>query len=319
MDLFCGIGGMSLGFENAGFKIQAAFDKWERAVDVYNNNFEHNAKKIDLNELNDYSIFKKYNYDFIIGGPPCQDFSIAGKRDEDLGRADLTIVFADIISELKPNWFVMENVSRIKSSKTIKVILKILKDADYGLTAKVLDASRCGVPQARKRYFLIGELNGQDGALNYYLEKNLASDQMTMHDYFGKNLGIEYYYRHPWSYKRRGVFSIHEPSPTIRGVNRPIPSGYKGHSNDAVDISENNVRALTTKERSLVQTFPEDFELEGTKTSLEQMIGNAVPVKMAEYVANCINEYIKDKKENNLKFGKVKSSGDKVQLQKSLF
>lgn len=120
---------------------------------------------------------------------------------------------------------------------------------------------------------------------------------MTLFDYFGKSLGIEYYYRHPRSYARRGIFSIYEPSPTIRGVNRPVPKGYTKHEGDPIEVSE-KVRPLTTKERSLIQTFPENFILNGSKTDLEQMIGNAVPVKLGEYVANCINEYISNRQQN---------------------
>jgi DNA (cytosine-5)-methyltransferase 1 len=117
---------------------------------------------------------------------------------------------------------------------------------------------------------------------------------MTIRDYFGDSLGIEYYYRHPRSYKRRGIFSIDEPSPTIRGVNRPIPKTYKLHSGDLCPVTE-NLRPLTTIERSKIQTFPGDFifdEKNQSKTDLEQMIGNAVPVKLAEYIANSIAEYI---------------------------
>jgi DNA (cytosine-5)-methyltransferase 1 len=96
---------------------------------------------------------------------------------------------------------------------------------------------------------------------------------------------------------RRGIFSIYEPSATIRGVNRPIPKGYRKHEGDTVEVSE-GVRPLTTKERSLIQTFPKDFIFNGTKTDLEQIIGNAVPVKLGEFVANCINEYIADRQKN---------------------
>ena len=95
---------------------------------------------------------------------------------------------------------------------------------------------------------------------------------------------------HPRSYNRRAVFSIHEPSATIRGVNRPIPETYKKHHADKADISE-GVRSLTSKERSYIQTFPEEFEFVGSKTNIEQAIGNAVPVKLAEYVARCLLEY----------------------------
>ena len=92
------------------------------------------------------------------------------------------------------------------------------------------------------------------------------------------------------SYVVCAVFSVHEPSSTIRGTNRPIPPTYKRHPADKADISQ-NVRPLTTKERSYIQTFPESFKLEGSKAQLEQVIGNAVPVKMAEYIAKCILSY----------------------------
>jgi DNA (cytosine-5)-methyltransferase 1 len=233
----------------------------------------------------------------IIGGPPCQDFSSAGKRDETLGRADLTVSFANIVSETQPEWFVMENVERIMKSHILKDALQIFKNAGYGISYQVLDASYCGVPQARKRFFLVGHKYSSDNFLNPYFSKNQSSKQMSVFDYLGNSLNLEYYYRHPRSYMRRGIFSIYEPSATIRGVNRPIPKGYNKHDGDPVEITE-KVRPLTTKERSLIQTFPKDFIFNGTKTDLEQIIGNAVPVKLAEFVANCINEYIKDKQEN---------------------
>lgn len=74
-------------------------------------------------------------------------------------------------------------------------------------------------------------------------------------------------------------------------MNRPIPDGYKKHHADKAEISE-GVRSLTSKERSYIQTFPEEFVFEGSKTEVEQAIGNAVPVKMAEFVARCLREYM---------------------------
>ena len=89
------------------------------------------------------------------------------------------------------------------------------------------------------------------------------------------------------------MFSVDEPSPTVRGVNRPIPKTYKHHPGDSALVSS-NVRPLTTLERSYLQTFPDNFLFEGSKTDLEQLIGNAVPVKLAEYVAYCLAQYIED-------------------------
>lgn len=294
IDLFSGCGGMSLGFQEAGFDILAAFDKWDSAINVYRENFTHPIYNMDLSDKKSIEIIKEFNAEMIIGGPPCQDFSSAGKRDETLGRADLTISFANIIAEIKPKWFVMENVERITKSNIIKQALKIFKNAGYGLSHQVLDASYCGVPQSRKRFFLVGNLSSQDNFLLPYLNKNKSKKPMTLFDYFGNSLGLEYYYRHPRSYARRAIFSIYEPSPTIRGVNRPIPNGYKKHEGDPIEITE-NIRPLTTKERSLIQTFPENFVFNGTKTNIEQIIGNAVPVNLAKFVANAINEYNQDK------------------------
>ncbi len=310
VDLFSGCGGLSLGFQNAGFEVVQAFDNWKPAISVYKENFNHPISDIDLSSDNAIEFIESLKPNVIIGGPPCQDFSSAGKRDETLGRADLTISYAKIMSAIKPEWFLMENVERIKKSRILKEAISIFKNAGYGLTMKVLDASYCGVPQARKRFFLIGHLHSSDNFLTSYLEKNLSNKQMTIFDYLGNSLGLEYYYRHPRSYMRRGVFSIYEPSPTVRGVNRPIPKGYNKHSGDPVDITD-DLRPLTTKERSYLQTFPKSFKLEGSKTNLEQMIGNAVPVKLAEYVGNALIEYMSD-----FEKGEVYKQG---QMQLNLF
>ncbi|BAY21938.1 type II DNA modification methyltransferase [Calothrix sp. NIES-2100] len=297
VDLFAGCGGLSLGFQNAGFEIVAAFDCWLPAVAVYRKNFSHPIYEQDLSADEVSTFIGSLQPEIIIGGPPCQDFSSAGKRDESLGRADLTVNFAKIISVVKPNWFVMENVARIAKSQALKSVLEIFKKSGYGLSSTVLNASYCGVPQARKRYFLIGELYGKDDALTNYLHKNQSPKPMTVFDYLGNDLGVEYFYRHPRSYKRRAIFSIYEPSPTIRGVNRPIPKTYQKHEGDVCDINE-YLRPLTTIERSYIQTFPKTFHFQGNKSELEQMIGNAVPVKLAEYVACCILEYIQDQSRN---------------------
>jgi DNA (cytosine-5)-methyltransferase 1 len=294
IDLFAGCGGMSLGFQNAGFEIVAAFDNWQPAIDIYKNNFTHPIIQLDLGDIQDFSIFKNYNADAIIGGPPCQDFSSAGKRQEN-DRADLTLNFAEIVATIQPKIFVMENVERICSTKTLAKAIEIFKANGYGLTMQVINASLCGVPQLRKRFFMIGVLGGNDDALTPYLSENLAQKPMTIADYFAKNLDITHYYRHPRSYARRGVFSIHEPSPTIRGVNRPIPPNYQFHEGDTCkNIAE--IRPLTTFERGQIQTFPSDFIWVGnSKGNLEQAIGNAVPVKLAEYVANAIADFLAQK------------------------
>lgn len=297
IDLFAGCGGLSLGFQNAGFSIEAAFDNWKPALQIYRANFSHQVFDLDLSENLDSDIFKKFSPQMIMGGAPCQDFSSAGKRDESLGRADLTLNLAKIIAGVLPEWFVMENVPRIEKSRILRTAKNVLRDVGYGLTETILDASRCNVPQNRKRFFLIGHLTSPDNFLDSYLTKNQSSRPMTVFEHLGESLDVEFYYRHPRSYRRRGIFSVHEPSPTIRGVNRPIPKTYLKHPKDGCEPN-GKVRPLTTIERSYLQTFPEDFKFFGNKSDLEQMIGNAVPVKLAEYIANCIKEYQVDLEKN---------------------
>ena len=294
VDLFCGCGGLSLGFQNAGFEIVAAYDKWEAALNVYKENFDHPAGNLDLSNVQASSIIiDQQQPDMIIGGPPCQDFSSAGKRDEEGGRGDLTVHYAQIISNVRPKWFVMENVARIVKTQKLIDAKEIFKNAGYGLSQHVLDASYCGVPQKRKRFFLIGKLHEMDGFMEPFINSGLAAKPMTMRDYFGDTLGIDYYYRHPRSYVRRGIFSIDEPSPTVRGVNRPMPEGYHIHANDPVQSKE-GIRPLTTLERSYIQTFPRNYHFFGNKTDQEQMIGNAVPVNLAKFVGEAINKYLDD-------------------------
>ena len=295
VDLFCGCGGLSLGFQEAGFEVLASFDCWKPAVEVYKANFKHPIHELDLAGAPARKLIKGLKPDIIIGGPPCQDFSSAGHRDEGLGRADLTHTFCDIVIECMPRYFVMENVPRIQKSAILGKIKKRFKNAGYGLTAVTLDASRCGVPQQRLRFFLIGYLGASDDFLGSILTEGQSETNMTVYDYLGDSLGLEHYFRVPRSYQRRGVFSIHEPAMTVRGVDRPVPSGYKGHPADPVPLNK-AIRTLTFKERSLIQTFPAKFKFEGTKTNLNQMIGNAVPVQLAKYVARGILRYENGKK-----------------------
>lgn len=292
VDLFAGCGGLSLGFEQAGFEVAAAFEYWEPALKVYQENFSHPVFNQDLtNEAEAIAKIKSYAPDLIMGGPPCQDFSSAGKRDVTQGRADLTYHFANIVCAIQPRWFVMENVEQIKKNPILADVVTQFIEAGYGLTPVILDASFCGAPQARTRFFLIGQQQAQHHQLESILKQQLSAQPMTIRDYLGDQLGLEFYYRHPRNYNRRGVFSIDEPSPTVRGVNRPIPQGYKLNTCDPANIDLKKIRPLTTIERSYLQTFPRDFKFTGTKTNLEQMIGNAVPVNLGRFVAQAIRTY----------------------------
>ena len=140
VDLFCGCGGLTMGFQKVGVEILAAYDKWKPALDCYRSNFDHPAHEADLTNVE--KIAKEISAlapDIIIGGPPCQDFSSAGKRTEK-DNANLTLCYAEVISAVKPKWFVMENVDRAQKSKTYATARQIFKKAGYGLTEDVLNA-----------------------------------------------------------------------------------------------------------------------------------------------------------------------------------
>ncbi|WP_286798483.1 DNA cytosine methyltransferase [Pseudomonas sp. UBA4034] len=286
VDLFSGCGGMSKGFESAGFELALGIERWAPARKVYEENFHHPVIDQDLASTVDAAhAILPFKPDVLIGGPPCQDFSAAGMRIEG-DRANLTLSFAEIICKVKPRWFVVENVIGLRTSKVWERSRNLLKEAGYGITESVLNASFFGVPQNRKRFFAVGRIGRGDGFLSEYLEQGKAERPLTVRDYLGDELGVEFYYRHPRNWGRKAIYSIDEPSATIRSTNRPVAPGYKPHPDDA---GCNTVaKKLSPKQRSRLQTFPNDFKFVGTDTSQDMMIANAVPVNLAKHVASAI-------------------------------
>lgn len=297
--MFCGCGGLSRGFEDSGFQIVAAYDGWNSAITCYNANFEHNAERLDLSNVEAaIKAIRSHTPSVIIGGPPCQEFSNAGKREEGV-LADLTYKYAQIVTRIRPQFFVMENVPRAQKSVAYGKARTLYMDAGYGLTEVVLDASWCGVPQKRNRFFCIGSLGEPDGFMTDAIFEACDDEPITVRQYFeARNitLDIDDYYRHPTTYSRRGVFSVDAVAPTVRGVNRPKPVTYRRHPNDSVDDAGlANIRQLSLQERARIQTFPEGFVFTGldiANCDLEQMVGNAVPVELASFIATRLHEHI---------------------------
>lgn len=159
IDLFCGAGGLSYGFEKAGFQILAGFDLCEHSLNTFAHN-HCNAKPIKHNLSEPIANIKDYKgVDIVIGGPPCQGFSISGKRQVDDKRNDLYKAYLHTLSVIKPKMFLMENVPNLKSmgGGVLKDrIIKDLSDLGYNIEYAILNASDFGVPQNRKRIFFIG-------------------------------------------------------------------------------------------------------------------------------------------------------------------
>ena len=143
IDLFSGCGGFSTGLEQAGWKCLAGLDNNENAINTFSANHSSETfalvkdlTKFSPSELSD--LIDTKNLDLIIGGPPCQDFSIAGYRNWG-DRANLTIRFAEIISTIKPKWFVMENVYNIERMPVLPMVIRIFLNAGYGITQRILE------------------------------------------------------------------------------------------------------------------------------------------------------------------------------------
>jgi len=162
IDLFCGAGGMSLGFEQAGFDIVSAVEIDPIHAAVHKYNFQNcNIICDDIVELTGVDICSNIDIDVLIGGPPCQGFSLIGKRDMDDPRNSLVSHFFRMIKEIKPKYFVMENVQGLVIGDAKKYLENMIADIelfDYTVVKpyKVLNAKDYGVPQSRQRLFLLG-------------------------------------------------------------------------------------------------------------------------------------------------------------------
>jgi DNA (cytosine-5)-methyltransferase 1 len=165
IDLFAGCGGMSLGFKMAGFQSVWAVEKDEWASETYR--FNHPKVEVFTGDITKIkspkSIFsEKIEIDGIIGGPPCQGFSLSGNRDLKDPRNSLFMDFARFVAEFRPKFFVMENVKGILSMRThtktlVKdIICQEFEQIGYKITVFTLNAADYGVPQARQRVFFIG-------------------------------------------------------------------------------------------------------------------------------------------------------------------
>ena len=189
IDLFCGCGGLSLGFEKAGINVLVGIDAWQDAITTFNYNHK-NSKGIcaDLSTLEPSEIEKELNgksVDLIIGGPPCQGFSVAGKRIVDDVRNKLYKNFVRFVEYYKPKAFMMENVPNILSIGEGIVRDSIVKDFSnlgYKVVYKVLIASNYGTPQNRRRAVFVGLKNGKEFVFPQQVTEQLITSYEALSD-----------------------------------------------------------------------------------------------------------------------------------------
>jgi len=306
IDLFCGCGGMSKGLTDAGLNIIAGIDIWDKAVQNYNKNFEHKAYCEDLTQLPPEKFNELYNknneiVDLIVGGPPCQSFSIAGKRDKNDPRNALFMEYVKYLDYFKPKAFIMENVIGMLSKKTegsenvIDIIMENL-NKNYNCIITKLYASDFEVPQNRRRVIIIGirkDLNILPtepipiiSSVNDRIPvKNilLAKEDIDKKYYLSEKALIGIQNKKELS-KQKGLgfgaqfLNFDKPSYTI-------PARYWKDGYDAlVKYNEKEIRRLTVIELKRIQTFPDEYILEGSKKDIIMQIGNAVACKFAYYL-----------------------------------
>jgi len=310
IDLFCGCGGMSKGLIDAGLNVIAGIDIWDKAIESYNQNFEHKAYCEDLTSFTPEMFDQKYNtenksVDVLVGGPPCQSFSIAGKRDKNDPRNALFMEYVKYLDYFKPKAFIMENVMGMLSKKTdsgekvIDIIMEQL-NKDYNCIINKLFASDFEVPQNRRRVIIIGirkDLNiipkepkpvfesihdripvknilipRENVEKKYYLsEKALAgiAKKKTVNKQKGFGFGAQ-------------MLDIDKPSYTI-------PARYWKDGYDAlVKYDEENVRRLTILELKRIQSFPDNYIILGSNKDIIMQIGNAVACQFAYHLGKYI-------------------------------
>jgi len=293
IDLFAGCGGMSKGFELAGMESVGFVEFWQPAIDTHLNNCKGKLIGKDILQIKDEEIVQfKGKIDLICGGPPCQGFSMAGKRDPKDPRNKLFLEFIRFIRVIQPKFFVMENVPGIASMKdadgesVFNQIITLFEREGYRVDCKVLDSSNYGVPEKRKRAIFIGNNVGIKNAYPEFIKKVFLKEVMNLP--YEENEETQHVYQKVAT-ERSYQFSHVKPGETygaFRSTNkRLLWDGF------ACTITKNGRyihpvyhRLISVREAARIQSFPDDFMFTGGKETMYAQIGNAVPVKMAEAI-----------------------------------
>lgn len=324
IDLFCGCGGLSKGFEEAGYNIIGGFDNNDHATDTWDINHSGDSYNVDITELTPDKIREQLedkDIDVIIGGPPCKDFTKANKVI-DLGRNNLVILFTKIVSSLEPDVFLIENVRQIETqySDVLEEALDVVQD-DYSINYRYLDAADYGVPQHRIRTFVLGI---KDDKLNYDYprlprpthgpDSNTSRKIVTAGDAIGhlsepdnpSNYEVKSKHAHLLEDIPPGMnYSFYtekmgHPEPKFEWRSKFSDYLYKTDPEKPVRTIKAepgaasgpfhwNSRKFTEQELKLLQGFNDSFKFStDSYTNIVRMIGNSVPPKQSYVIARAI-------------------------------
>lgn len=305
ISLFSGAGGLDLGFVWADHEIAWANDNFSEAVETYRLNIGSHIDPRDIREIPSEEI---PDGDILIGGFPCQGFSVANwNRTACDSRNLLYREMVRVLEDKQPKFLLAENVKGLASMGKGEVLCMILEDfsrAGYKVSHQILNAADYGVPQARMRLFIAGVREDLDVELKFPPRPTHAEP--------GKSplLGLE-----PWVSVGAALAHLPEPEDgtdipnhecskyklTFNGhlghrkidPNKPAPTvTARGDNKGGVVVLHHpgNHRRMTARELAAVQSFPDDFEFFGPKTSAYRQIGNAVPPKLGEALSKVFLE-----------------------------
>jgi len=301
VSLFSGLGGMDLGLLG-GFKylnrnynknhitIKYAMDFEKKFCDIYNRNFLHKCHLKNIKYLNSSEV---PNHDILIGGFPCQSFSVLAQNPKRLGYKDekgkLFFEICRILRDKKPRFFIVENVKGILSAnkkKAFPLIISEFEKSGYCIRFKLINSVEFGVPQKRERIFIVGfrkitdfnkfkfpngKTKNNPIPIKKILEKESTIDD---HYYFSKKAinGLKNTKNYTSMNKGRHQ-NINKPCNTVSSHLAKVSL----NSTDPVLLINNKYRMFTPKEVARIQSFPENFILSGIKTIDYKALGNAVP------------------------------------------
>lgn len=319
IDLFSGAGGLSCGLVMAGFTPVASVEIMPEAVKTYKYNFIDKKgfnEKIEVRDIRTQStkeeIYKTIgdqHIDLVVGGFPCQGFSMAGNRVISDPRNSLYLEMLEIVKNVKPDYVVMENVEGLRTMLDGKVETQIIndyKEIGYEINVTTLNAADYGVAQQRKRVIFIGNRIGNK---NYYPKPLYEpSNYKTLGSAIYKFMNMDedksinhVFTRHTEDMKKR-LANVPEGSSLFKNYSDSWkkspwdkPSCTIKENHGAVNIHPKLPRVLTAREIAAIQSFPDDFIFQGAKKWQLVQIGNAVPPLLGKAIGLSIEKGLNEK------------------------
>lgn len=309
IDLFAGVGGIRLGFEKVGFKTVFSNDFEPACKETFDLNFNHSPLLIeDINKVKNQDI---PDFDILLGGFPCQPFSIAGYREgfkDKKGRGNLFFIIAEIIELKKPRVVFLENVKNLENhdnGKTFKVIKQTLEELGYTVKSKIVNTMLHGnIPQNRERILIVGFLD-KSVAENFTFPNKIPLKK-EIKDLLEKEVDDKYYYngkalydklkddikKQNTAYQWRRRYVRENKSGVVPTLTANMGTG--GH-NVPIILDDKGIRKLTPRECFIFQGFPKSYKLPKIADSkLYKQAGNSVSVTVIERVAKNIKKALEN-------------------------